>query len=80
MHRIEIIKEFFIVEEHIIEISNLYTSFFIDTQVIPVINNLNLCIKKGKVFGLIGESGSGKTMTALSILRLVPSPGRITGG
>ncbi len=67
-------------EEHIIEISNLYTSFFIDTQVIPVINNLNLCIKKGKVFGLIGESGSGKTMTALSILRLVPSPGRITGG
>jgi len=68
------------VEGYIIEISNLYTSFFIDTQVIPVINELNLAIKKGKVFGLIGESGSGKTMTALSILRLIPSPGKITGG
>lgn len=67
-------------EGYIIEISNLYTSFFIDTQVIPVINELNLAIKKGKVFGLIGESGSGKTMTALSILRLIPSPGKITGG
>jgi len=68
------------VEGYIIEISNLYTSFFIDTQVIPVINDLNLRIKKGKVLGLIGESGSGKTMTALSILRLVPSPGKIISG
>ncbi|HOP86475.1 MAG TPA: ABC transporter ATP-binding protein [Syntrophorhabdaceae bacterium] len=67
-------------EGYIIEISNLYTSFFIDTQVIPVINDLNLRIKKGKVLGLIGESGSGKTMTALSILRLVPSPGKIISG
>lgn len=67
-------------EEYIIEISNLYTSFFVDSQAIPVINDLNLSIEKGKVFGLIGESGSGKTMTALSILRLVPPPGKILKG
>lgn len=67
-------------EEYIIEISNLYTSFFVDSHAIPVISNLNLAIKKGKVLGLIGESGSGKTMTALSILRLVPPPGKIMGG
>ncbi|MCX7965629.1 MAG: ABC transporter ATP-binding protein [Syntrophorhabdaceae bacterium] len=67
-------------KDYIIEISNLYTSFFIDSQVITVISGLDLVIEKGKVFGLIGESGSGKTMTALSIMRLIPPPGKISGG
>ncbi len=41
---------------------------------------MNLSVKKGEVFGLVGESGCGKTMTALSVIRLVPPPGRIVGG
>lgn len=45
-----------------------------------MINDLSFSIEKGKVYGLIGESGSGKTMTGLTIMRLVPHPGKILGG
>jgi oligopeptide/dipeptide ABC transporter ATP-binding protein len=45
-----------------------------------VVRGASLAIAAGEVVGLVGESGSGKTMTALAVLRLVPEPGRITGG
>jgi peptide/nickel transport system ATP-binding protein len=45
-----------------------------------VVRGASLSIGAGEVVGLVGESGSGKTMTALAVLRLVPEPGRITGG
>jgi oligopeptide/dipeptide ABC transporter ATP-binding protein len=41
---------------------------------------INLTVAKGEVLGVVGESGCGKSMTALAVLRLVPPPGRITGG
>ncbi|HOV90340.1 MAG TPA: ABC transporter ATP-binding protein [Syntrophorhabdaceae bacterium] len=66
--------------EHIIKINNLCTSFLTDSKEINVVSNLNFSIDKAKVFCLIGESGSGKTMTALSIMRLIPSPGKIVKG
>ena len=45
------------------------------------VNGIDLAIEKGKTLGLVGETGAGKTTTALSILRLVPDPpGKITGG
>ena len=50
------------------------------SSTINVLENLNLVIDKGEVFGLVGESGSGKTMTALSIMKLIPPPGRIRSG
>lgn len=50
------------------------------SSTINVLENLNLVIDKGEVFGLVGESGSGKTMTALSIMKLIPPPGRILSG
>jgi peptide/nickel transport system permease protein len=51
-----------------------------DGTVKQVVNGVSLVVKKGEVHGLIGESGSGKTQTAWSILRLLPSGGRIVGG
>jgi peptide/nickel transport system permease protein len=45
-----------------------------------VLDDVSIDIMPGEMLGLVGESGSGKTMTSLSIMRLVPTPGRITGG
>ena len=45
-----------------------------------VVNGISLNLEKGKTLGLVGESGCGKSMTALALLRLVPRPGRITSG
>jgi oligopeptide/dipeptide ABC transporter ATP-binding protein len=64
----------------LLSVSNLHTYFFTRREVIKAVHNLNFTIGKGEIFGLVGESGCGKTLTALSIMRLVPSPGRIVGG
>jgi oligopeptide/dipeptide ABC transporter ATP-binding protein len=47
---------------------------------VRVVNDVSFCLDEGEVFGLVGESGSGKTMTALSIMRLIPPPGKVLGG
>lgn len=47
---------------------------------IKAVDGVSLSISKGEIHGLVGESGSGKTITALSIIRLVPNPGRIVSG
>ncbi|HQJ93241.1 MAG TPA: ABC transporter ATP-binding protein [Syntrophorhabdaceae bacterium] len=79
MHRVKIIKEIFM-DEHTITINNLCTSITVDIGIVKAVENVSFSIKKGEVFGLVGESGCGKTMTALSIMGLVPSPGRIVSG
>jgi oligopeptide/dipeptide ABC transporter ATP-binding protein len=65
---------------NILEIKNLSVDFQTGGRTIRVVNGLSLDIKKGEVIGLVGESGCGKSTTALSILRLIPSPpGSISG-
>jgi oligopeptide/dipeptide ABC transporter ATP-binding protein len=64
----------------LLEIAGLSTSFTTRAGVIKAVDNVSLSLRKGRVLGLVGESGCGKTMTALSILNLVPPPGRITAG
>jgi len=67
-------------EEPLLEIDNLHTHFFTEEGVVKAVDGVDLCVKKGEIMGLVGESGSGKTVTALSIMRLVPRPGRVVKG
>ncbi|MDA1051066.1 MAG: ABC transporter ATP-binding protein [Planctomycetota bacterium] len=66
--------------EPLIEITNLQTHFFTDEGVVKAVENVSLTIPKGETLGLVGESGCGKSVTALSVIRLISSPGRIVGG
>jgi oligopeptide/dipeptide ABC transporter ATP-binding protein len=47
---------------------------------VNAVDGVSFDVERGEIVGIVGESGSGKTMTALSILRLIPDPGRITNG
>ena len=64
----------------LLDIQGLTTHFFTRAGVIRAVDNLSLGLRKGRVLGLVGESGCGKTVTALSILDLVPYPGKIVSG
>jgi oligopeptide/dipeptide ABC transporter ATP-binding protein len=65
----------------LIEVKNLRTSFFTPEGEVRAVDGVSLEIGEGKTLGLVGESGCGKSVTSLSIMRLVPSPpGRIVGG
>ena len=67
--------------KYTIEIKDLQVKFKTVDGVVEAVNGIDLSIEKGKTLGLVGETGAGKTTTALSILRLVPDPpGEITGG
>ena len=66
--------------EPLIEIKNLKTHFFTDEGVVKAVDDVSLTIPEGKTLGLVGESGCGKSVTALSIIRLISSPGRIVEG
>ena len=65
---------------NIIEINNLSLGFEIDENFYPAIHSVNFDIKKGKMHAIVGESGCGKTMTVMSILRLLPKNAKITNG
>lgn len=58
--------------ENILDVRNLRTSFNLGGHAIPVVEGIDLQVRQGEVLGIIGESGSGKTVTCLSILRLLP--------
>jgi len=64
----------------ILRIENLKTQFFTSRGVVRAVDGISLHVEEGETIGVVGESGCGKTMTALSILRLVPDPGRIVDG
>ena len=64
----------------LLEIKDLTTHFFTRAGVIKAVDNLSLRLQRDRVLGLVGESGCGKTVTALSVLNIVPYPGRIVSG
>jgi peptide/nickel transport system ATP-binding protein/oligopeptide transport system ATP-binding protein len=67
--------------ENLLEIKNLRTYFYVRGYVAKAVDNVSLAIKSGETLGLVGESGCGKSVTAHSIIRLIPDPpGKIEGG
>ena len=67
-------------EKMILEIKNLCTNFHTEKGIIRAVNGVDLSIPAGKIVGLVGESGCGKSMTARSVMGLVHYPGRIDEG
>jgi oligopeptide/dipeptide ABC transporter ATP-binding protein len=66
--------------ETLLNIEGLKTYFFTEAGIVKAVDNISLNVRKGESLGLVGESGSGKTVTALSVLRIVPKPGKIVDG
>jgi oligopeptide/dipeptide ABC transporter ATP-binding protein len=64
----------------LLEVQNLKTFFFTPNGLIKAVNGIDFAIEAGETLALVGESGCGKSVTALSLLRLVPEPGRIADG
>ena len=64
----------------LIQVEGLKTYFFLRRGVIKAVNDVSFGVEKGETLGIVGESGCGKTITSLSLLRLVPNPGRIIAG
>ncbi len=65
----------------VLEIKNLKTYFFTDEGIVKAVDGISFDLKGGETLGIVGETGSGKSVTALSILRLIPQPpGKIISG
>ena len=64
----------------LLEVTGLRTYFYTEDGVVQAINGVDFVIRPGEVMGLVGESGSGKSVTSLSIMRLLPTSGKIVDG
>ena len=63
-----------------LEIKGLKTQFYTEDGVIKAVDGVDLYVKRGETLGIVGESGCGKSVTSLSVMRLVSAPGKITEG
>jgi len=67
-------------DQFLLEIKGLKTYFYTEDGVVKAVDGIDFDVKKGEILGLVGESGCGKSVTALSIMQLISSPGRIVDG
>ncbi len=65
---------------HLLEVKNLRTQFPTRAGLVKAVDGVSFSLGEGELLGLVGESGCGKSITALSIMRLISSPGKIAGG
>ena len=63
----------------ILDIKNLKTYFHLEEGILKAVDDISFKIKENKIVGLVGESGCGKSITANSIMGLIPEPGEING-
>ena len=68
-------------DHNLLEIKDLYVQYTTDGRAVEAVNGITITVKKGDTLGLVGETGAGKTTTALAIMGLVPDPpGKVTSG
>ncbi len=66
--------------DHVIQVEDLHVHFHTQLGTVRALNGVSFSIPRGKVLGVVGESGCGKSITGLSIMQLVPHPGKILSG
>jgi peptide/nickel transport system ATP-binding protein len=64
----------------LLDVKHLSTSFFTDEGEIKAVDDVSFQLHRGETVGIVGESGSGKSVTSLSLMRLIPSPGKVLSG
>jgi oligopeptide/dipeptide ABC transporter ATP-binding protein len=64
----------------LLQVEDLQTFFFTDDGVVKAVDGVGFDVRRGEIFGLVGESGCGKSVSAMSILRLIDPPGQIVAG
>ena len=67
-------------EDIVLEVKDLHTYFHTTLGTVRALNGVSYTVPRGKVLGIVGESGCGKSVTSLSIMQLVPHPGVIEQG
>ncbi len=66
--------------EYLLDIRNLRTFYYTQDGVVKAVDGVDFVVRRGEIVGLVGESGCGKSVTSLSVLRLIAYPGRIVSG
>src|SRR6201987_5923578 len=68
-------------DANVLEVKNLQTVFFTNSGLFRAVDDVSFSVSRGETLAIVGESGCGKSVSALSIMRLVPNPpGRVVGG
>ena len=67
-------------DDTILKIRGLKTQFFTSKGVVPAVDGVDITVRAGEAVGLVGESGCGKSMTAMSVMQLLQHPGRVVDG
>ncbi len=66
--------------DKLLEVKNLHTYFYTDAGVVKAVNGVSFDVRKGQTVGIVGESGCGKSVMSLSMMRLIQNPGKIVDG
>ena len=66
--------------EPLLSVSDLQTYFYTEDGVVKAVDGVDFEVYPGEILGIVGESGCGKSVTSLSVMRLIQSPGKIVNG
>ena len=64
----------------VVQVNDLKVNLYTYAVVVEALDGVDVSLREGEILGLVGETGSGKSVTSLSVMMLVPAPGRIEGG